>query len=707
MTQLRIAVATVVIGLAGCRGPASPGGFGVELAQTYPSMSLRTSVERWAPLPMQLVADHTWQIDVESLQAYPFPQLKFDAYGDWSTSFGDSDGDQVCEPGGANIPLYVTGRIRVTFNDATLAYSTQALTFASPWASVQLFGNVGGWMAQTADHLWKAQVTGGADARAADSFRFEPHLADGSPVDRFGLSGTSGRAVAGGAPIPLDLGAFVVTLDDQTMRYTVTPVAPYTSQLGRLFFRGTANGWAATPMTLVGDGRWAIRANFADKPGQRFKLDSAGDWSGALGDSAPQYGSLDHSYVYGRLTATGGDIAISPGGLYYLTVDEAGGPSYMAQRVGGWAHTLDHVSVQATNAVQSKVELALEADHLWSGEITFRHGASRSFTFSTGAQPIAVDYPGTYLVTLDDRTLAHTVGRIADDSLYLSRFGTVLLTHDGLPGVRMIAVGDHLWQGEALVLPGETGQLALTIDTQPYGDSGADGTIDAGGPPISLGAGTWSLLLDDATGKYTLTQEAVGYGRASLQVNRVAFENGQLVTHPLGELMAALGQLDAPAIYFKDVTFENGQLTVDLPPGDQMVTFTEMLSSHWLFTSDPVALSMTSGGRISQSVDVVVESSCFDAFADPGFGRALYVTGQSDYLGSWKSARKMGYGGGHWHLDAHVPPGLAYKVVSAAWVDGDTISTDGVSWERGGNRTVVDPLNYAGGARCDQSHPIF
>lgn len=98
------------------------------------SLYLRTTFNDWKPLPMFMVKDHVWEAEL-SAAPNTTGSMKFDKFGDWSSSFGrpaGSDTRSYTNTGyasainGANLGLYladstsapvVTARIR--FDDRT------------------------------------------------------------------------------------------------------------------------------------------------------------------------------------------------------------------------------------------------------------------------------------------------------------------------------------------------------------------------------------------------------------------------------------------------------------------------------------------------------------------------------------------------------------------------------------------------------------
>jgi len=88
--------------------------------------------------------------------------------------------------------------------------------------------------------------------------------------------------------------------------------ADYQQNFATLHFRGTANNWAATPMTLSADNTWSLLVNFDGQTNQRFKFDVSSDWSQNYGDNQND----------GVLDASGGDILTNVQGEYRVTVND-------------------------------------------------------------------------------------------------------------------------------------------------------------------------------------------------------------------------------------------------------------------------------------------------------------------------------------------------------------------------------------------------
>lgn len=79
-----------------------------------------------------------------------------------------------------------------------------------------------------------------------------------------------------------------------------------------LYFRGTANAWAATPMVLVANNTWQLSVTLDGQPNQRFKFDVFGNW-------AQNYGDNNADTI---LDQSGADILQNGAGDYQITVND-------------------------------------------------------------------------------------------------------------------------------------------------------------------------------------------------------------------------------------------------------------------------------------------------------------------------------------------------------------------------------------------------
>jgi hypothetical protein len=89
----------------------------VSAACSFPTMYLRGSFNGWGLLAMECENGHY----AINLNGGAGTEFKFDAYGDWTTNFGDDNGDFAGDRNGRNI--FLTGRHHVHFyNDDSYTY---------------------------------------------------------------------------------------------------------------------------------------------------------------------------------------------------------------------------------------------------------------------------------------------------------------------------------------------------------------------------------------------------------------------------------------------------------------------------------------------------------------------------------------------------------------------------------------------------------
>ena len=98
------------------------------------TLYLRTSFNSWKPLPMLMAKDHVWEAEVSGAPNTS-GTMKFDQFGDWSSSFGRTTGSDIrsytntgyaLATNGDNLGLYMedhsgatTVTVKIRFNDQT------------------------------------------------------------------------------------------------------------------------------------------------------------------------------------------------------------------------------------------------------------------------------------------------------------------------------------------------------------------------------------------------------------------------------------------------------------------------------------------------------------------------------------------------------------------------------------------------------------
>lgn len=91
-------------------------------AHNLESLNFRGTANSWGSLPMHLVANNTWELNVH-FDGQSQQRFKFDVKGDWANNFGDNGANGSLESSGADIYTGVSGNYNVRVNDATMTYS--------------------------------------------------------------------------------------------------------------------------------------------------------------------------------------------------------------------------------------------------------------------------------------------------------------------------------------------------------------------------------------------------------------------------------------------------------------------------------------------------------------------------------------------------------------------------------------------------------
>lgn len=193
---------------------------------------------------------------------------------------------------------------------------TSDCPLASKLPSLNVRGTFNSWgnlaMTLVADNTWQASFT--LDGRTDQRFKLDVY---GDWTQNYGDDGADGQLDQTGADIYTSaVGDYLLTVNDQTMTYTLEQVGQctscYSGNFAQLYFRGTPNGWGTSAMSLVADHQWELVVDFDGQANQRFKFDVLGDWSQNYGDNNAD----------GVLEQTGGDIYTSVTGQYRIQVND-------------------------------------------------------------------------------------------------------------------------------------------------------------------------------------------------------------------------------------------------------------------------------------------------------------------------------------------------------------------------------------------------
>lgn len=190
----------------------------------------------------------------------------------------------------------------------------------STYSSMNLRTSANAWanqpMTLVADFTWQSTLW---LESAPAAFKFD---AFGDWSVNFGDNNADGVAGSNQANIALNQGPgeYVIQFNDRTLTYSIEK----TRRFEQVYFRGTANSWAAEAMTFKGNSTWQLTVSFDGAPNDRFKFDITGDWSINFGDNNSD----------GIAERNGADISIFQGaGEYVITFNDTT-LNYEVERLG-------------------------------------------------------------------------------------------------------------------------------------------------------------------------------------------------------------------------------------------------------------------------------------------------------------------------------------------------------------------------------------
>jgi starch-binding outer membrane protein SusE/F len=311
--------------------------------------------------------------------------------------------------------------------------------------------------------------------------------------------------------------AFVGDLDTST-EFTYTPL----QSLNILIPSVSTGGSAIAPSTwgVVGSGynNWGA---FADGqfyttdqtdifvayvtlvPGEiKFRENNA--WDNDFGDSGAD----------GTLDAGGDNITITNGGTYKITMNlndntytiDAFSWGVVGSGYNDWGATPDAKFYYDYMTDTFKVGVRLV-----DGEIKFRQNnawdsdfgdSGADGTLDAGGDNIIVT-AGHYTITLDFNTSVYTIELADLYGIVGSGYNDWGATQD----FTLTPLSNDIWTGD--IAPLVDGEIKFRVNDawdSDFGDTGADGTLDAGGDNIAVSAGNYRLKLDLANGVYEINQ---------------------------------------------------------------------------------------------------------------------------------------------------------------------------------------------------------
>ncbi|WP_199405180.1 carbohydrate binding domain-containing protein [Corallincola holothuriorum] len=197
----------------------------------------------------------------------------------------------------------------------------------------------------------------------------------------------------------------------------------YQSNWNQIYFRGTANGWANSAMTLTADNTWQLEVEFDGQSEQRFKLDVNGDWSLNYGDNNND----------GVLEQTGSDIYTDVAGTYLLTVNDSTmaydlQPISVCSDCTTYTSTFAQLYFRGTPNGWTATEMTLIANNTWQLEVDFDGQDQQRYKFDVNGDwsqnygdnnsdgvldqagsDIFTGLSGLYIVTVNDQDMSYSV----------------------------------------------------------------------------------------------------------------------------------------------------------------------------------------------------------------------------------------------------------------------------------------------------------
>tara|TARA_B110000046_G_scaffold167417_1_gene185073 strand:+ start:2744 stop:4072 length:1329 start_codon:yes stop_codon:yes gene_type:complete len=227
-------------------------------------------------------------------------------------------------------------------------------------------------------------------------------------------------------------------------------------------------------------------------------------WDSDFGDSGAD----------GTLDAGGDNIVISEAGTYKIMMDlndntytiDAFSWGIVGSGYNDWGATADAKFYYDYTTDTFKVGV-----RLMDGEIKFRQNnawdsdfgdTGADGTLDAGGDNIIVT-AGHYTITLDFNMSVYTIEAVDLYGIVGSGYNDWGATQD----FTLTPLSNDIWVGD--IAPLVDGEIKFRVNDawdSDFGDTGADGTLDAGGDNIAVAAGNYRVMLDLAMGTYELNQ---------------------------------------------------------------------------------------------------------------------------------------------------------------------------------------------------------
>ena len=313
----------------------------------------------------------------------------------------------------------------------------------------------------------------------------------------------------------------VVTDDDglsSTGVVTVSQAVNYSKTYDQVYFRGTANGWGTTSMSLVSNYIWEVQTTFGSSADERFKFDINGDWSLNFGDNNND-GIADQG---------GANIAITQGaGLYTIRFNDQtkhywiikyvppqppvanAGPNQNVSPSGG------NVSLNGSGSTDPDGMIVSYAWSQLSGpSATINNAGSAITTVTIPAGSNGTVYVFRLVVTDSDGLSA--TGSVSVTQQLLKSYNQVYFrgTANAWGNRLMTLVSNYVWETEVVFGNASDERFKFDINgdwTLNFGDNNNDGIADQSGANIMItqGAGTYIIRFNDQTRQYWRIKQIV------------------------------------------------------------------------------------------------------------------------------------------------------------------------------------------------------
>ncbi len=181
----------------------------------------------------------------------------------------------------------------------------------------------------------------------------------------------------------------------------------------------------------------------------------------------------------------------------------------------------------------------------------------------------------------------------------------------------------------------------------------------------------------------------------SIQVLADYVDNSELQSYPLRDVGVYAGYWQAgDRLGFTDA---DGRITVDLDESIETISVFKMTSSHTALR-DYIVLPDDAFEQDVFEFHIAPQTVSITADYETSYGQALYITGESSYLGDWQTASKLTYNQrlGRWQFNRNLPLGARFKLLLADWTDDEVIdlSQMDVTWQQGTDLKIVKTNGY-------------